>query len=162
MKKIIILCIAVLCVSSTKSPSMTGSNVYREIVNVGIIYPDIAYAQALLESGSFTSLLARKNHNIFGMRVPTKRPTTATGKRNGYATYSSWQESIQDYKIWQTHLFKRHPMNREQFKAYIDKYYSTSSNYLVKIDKIIKTIKKTENEKDSSYPSSYDSSIVQR
>lgn len=137
MKKLL-LCIVILWCSITKAQVPSHIEVYQEIKWASIKYPDIAFAQAILESGHFTSKIARYNSNLFGMRMPTKRETLAIGTKFKYAMYNSWQHSVQDYKLWQDHLFKKYPnMTREQYKKYINKLYSTSHNYISKINTII-------------------------
>jgi len=62
-------------------------------------------AQAKHETGNFTSNLYLKNNNLFGMKLPTRRPTVATKglmspEGNYYAAYSSDGESIRDLFLW--------------------------------------------------------------
>lgn len=76
----------------------------QEIVKQGIKYPDIALAQAKIESGHFTSPIFKENNNLFGMKLPGQRQTTAIGKNRGHAKYKSWQDSVKDYKLWQDQL----------------------------------------------------------
>ena len=72
-----------------------------EIVNQGIKYPDIALAQAKIESNHFRSDIFKENNNLFGMKLPSQRKTTAIGKNRGHARYRSWVDSVKDYKLWQ-------------------------------------------------------------
>ena len=76
-------------------------NLQQEIVKQGIKYPDIAMAQAKIESGHFTSPIFQENNNLFGMKLPSVRQTTAIGKNRGHAKYKTWQDSVKDYKLWQ-------------------------------------------------------------
>ena len=116
--------------------------VYNEILEQGLEFPDIVFAQAILESGSFTSRIAKKNNNIFGMRQPKRRPTTSTGTDNGYAIYDSWRESIMDYMLFQEMLFSKHKFTRASYLDYINKYYSTTKTYKIRLMRIIKQNKK--------------------
>lgn len=137
MKKLITLIIILWC-SSLTAQTPSEKEVYQEIRFSHIKYPDIVLAQAILESGHFRSKIARHNNNFFGMRMPAKRETMAVGKKYGYAVYRSWQHSIQDYKLWQEYLFSRHPnMTREEYKRYVNRLYSTSYNYISKVNTII-------------------------
>ena len=79
-------------------------NLQKEIVKQGIKYPDIVMAQAKIESGHFTSAIFKENNNLFGMKLPAQRKTTAIGKNRGHAKYETWQDSVKDYKIWQDTL----------------------------------------------------------
>ena len=76
----------------------------KEINKQGIKYPDIVMAQAKIESGHFTSAIFKENNNLFGMKLPAQRKTTAIGKNRGHAKYETWQDSVKDYKIWQDTL----------------------------------------------------------
>jgi flagellum-specific peptidoglycan hydrolase FlgJ len=161
MKKLITIIILLWC-SSVSAQTPSHKEVYQEIKWSQIKYPDIALAQAILESGHFKSKIAKSNNNFFGMRMPTKRETMAFGKKYGYAIYHSWRHSVQDYKLWQDQLFTRHPnMTREQYKKYINKLYSTSANYISKINTIINKNKikyeEDHNDRDSIRYTSNDS-----
>ena len=79
-------------------------NLEKEINKQGIKYPDIVMAQAKIESGHFTSAIFKENNNLFGMKLPAQRKTTAIGKNRGHAKYETWQDSVEDYKIWQDTL----------------------------------------------------------
>jgi len=57
-------------------------------------------AQAAHETGNFTSKIFKENNNLFGMKLPKKRKTTATGERYGHAVFKNIADSIQDYKIY--------------------------------------------------------------
>lgn len=63
-------------------------------------------AQSKLETANFTSKVFRENNNMFGMKLPRIRPTTATGagllspEGNNYANYTSTAESLQDLFLW--------------------------------------------------------------
>ena len=133
-----LLIVAMLC-SFTSTQPIKEKDVYQKILSSGIKYPEIALAQSILESGHFKSNVARTNNNLFGMRMPTRRKTTAIGKRGGYATYKSWQDSVEDYKLWQDMVFKKYPnMTKIEFKKYVSRIYSTTSDYMTKVNSIIR------------------------
>ena len=136
--KNLILCIVILLCSFTASKTPNHREVYREIILAEIKYPDIAMAQAILESGHFKSNIAKQNNNFFGMRLAKKRNTTAVGQKSGYAIYLSWRHSVRDYKIWQDNVFKKHPdMTRSEYQRYLNKLYSTNRNYTSLLNTII-------------------------
>ncbi|MCH9735998.1 MAG: glucosaminidase domain-containing protein [Actinomycetia bacterium] len=58
-------------------------------------------AQAQLESGNFSSNIFKENHNLFGMKLPSRRPTMAIGENRGFAVYPSWMDSVVDYFLRQ-------------------------------------------------------------
>jgi hypothetical protein len=66
-----------------------------------IIYPEIVLTQARLETGFYTSDIFKNGNNLFGMKYPKYRTTTATGTYQGHAQYSHWIESVIDYRKFQ-------------------------------------------------------------
>lgn len=152
MKKLILLVLlATTMFASARTPNQR--EVYEELLRLDVKFPDIVLAQAILESGNFASKVTKHNNNLFGMRMPKVRQTTAVGQRYGYARYYNWKDSVKDYKLWQEALLKRYPnMTRGQYKSYIDRIYSTGKNYISKINLIIQK-NKNKYEEDSTYAS---------
>lgn len=64
------------------------------------ITAQFAFAQAAHETGNFTSPLFFTNNNCFGMKMPTKRNTTADREQLGYAHYKTYQDSASDFAIY--------------------------------------------------------------
>ena len=69
-------------------PELTILNLYAEIIRNGIRHPKIVLAQAILETGWFTSPVCRNKHNLFGLTNPR------TGK---YFEFGHWTESVRAY-----------------------------------------------------------------
>lgn len=69
-------------------PELTIPNLYAEIIQNGILHPKIVLAQAILETGWFTSPICRNKHNLFGLTNPR------TGK---YFEFGHWTESVRAY-----------------------------------------------------------------
>ena len=104
-----------------------------------IKYPETVLAQARLESGNFTSDIFKENHNLFGMKVAEKRPTSAIGINRGHAQYSNWKESVVDYALFQSYIIAKLPKNNiDEYRNYIQKFYSETSDYLTRIDRTVK------------------------
>ena len=72
----------------SKLPELTIPNLYAEIIRNGIRHPKIVLAQAILETGWFTSPVCRNKHNLFGLTNPR------TGK---YFEFDHWTESVRAY-----------------------------------------------------------------
>lgn len=72
----------------SKLPELTIPNLYAEIIQNGIRHPKIVLAQAILETGWFTSPVCRNKHNLFGLTNPR------TGK---YFEFDHWTESVRAY-----------------------------------------------------------------
>lgn len=103
-----------------------------------IKYPETVLSQAILETGNFTSDIFKENHNLFGMKVAGSRPTSAIGTHRNHAQYRNWKESVMDYALFQSFIIAKLPSNnKEEYRTYIQKFYSTTSDYLVRIDKAI-------------------------
>ena len=72
----------------SEAPKLTIPNLYAEIIRNGIQHPKIVLAQAILETGWFTSPVCRNKHNLFGLTDPR------TGK---YFEFDHWTESVKAY-----------------------------------------------------------------
>ena len=59
-----------------------------------------ALAQSAFETGNWTSKIFIENHNLFGMKFPKIRETTAIGEKYGHAVYNSVQDSVRDYILY--------------------------------------------------------------
>jgi len=103
----------------------------KMVRSVGIIYPDIAIAQSLLETGHFKSKIFNDNNNLFGMKNPSKRNTLSKGTKNGHAYYDSWQDSVKDYKLWQSSM-KFDQYSRDQYFSKLDTIYCPPPDCLSK------------------------------
>lgn len=129
---------------------LTDKNVWNIIQSTNIKHADIVFAQAILESGNFKSKLVKTNNNLFGMKLPKIRKTTAVGSKNKYATYQHWTHSVQDYKLYQDYLFRKKEMSRAEYLSYIKKRYSTTPDYIKRVIKIINRNKNKDYENNSA------------
>lgn len=102
-----------------------------------IKYPETVLAQAKLETGNFTSAIFKENHNLFGMKVAEKRPTSAIGVNRGHAQYKNWKDSVIDYALLQSYIIAKLPnLTSKEYRSYIQKFYSETSDYLVRMDRM--------------------------
>ena len=99
-------------------------------------YPDIIYAQAVLESGNFQSQIFKHNRNLFGMKQSQSRTTTNLGTQLNHAIYKDYESSLIDRGLWDE-AFTRN-LTREQYLDLLGKVYAEDSNYELKLLKIIK------------------------
>jgi uncharacterized FlgJ-related protein len=120
----------------TEVISFSELNVYKQLVRIGVAYPDVALAQAKIETGNFTSRIFIENNNMFGMKLPERRRTTAIGEQYNHAEYTDWIQSIKDYKIWQDKMIHRAPTKRS-YLSYLKRNYAEDKNYINKIKEII-------------------------
>lgn len=127
-------------VGSAKSDDLSRVSAWEYICcHPGLRFPHIVFKQAIMESG-LVSDIALVNHNIFGMRLPRVRATTAIGSRNGYAVYSSWQSSVDDYALFQKGFTGS---SESDYYLFLRSY--GDSAYVSNLKKAMVTIPKTSN-----------------
>lgn len=144
MKYITLTLIALLTSLEVGSASFTRraeipfstANMLKMMTDIGIAYPDIVMAQAKIETGHFTSKVFKENNNLFGMKLPEKRNTTAVGEQHNHAMYTSWKQSVIDYKIWQDRVLTK-VKSRRAYLKYLHKHYATNKQYVKLIKKMI-------------------------
>jgi len=112
------------------------SNMMKVMNKVGILFPDVVLAQARLETGNFTSKVFKENNNLFGMKLPRVRNTTAIGEQNSHATYASWLQSVADYKLWQDEVVKKYRTKRAYLR-YLSKHYAEDKRYIHKLKQML-------------------------
>ena len=92
----------VLEVTNINQLELNKENLLAVIKYFQIKQPEIVFKQAVLESAHFGSWLCYTHNNLFGMYQPSRRKTASMGKQeHGYATFSHWTKSVEDYKLWQ-------------------------------------------------------------
>ena len=110
--------------SENNLPELTITNLYKEIIRNGILYPKIVLAQAILETGWFRSSVCRNKHNLFGLTNPR------TGK---YYEFNHWTESVQAYYTKVQYKYKG-----GNYLLWLDEIgYSENSNYIKTIIKVL-------------------------
>ena len=107
----------------------------KYIVDSGLKFPHIVYAQAVLESGEFTSRIWTENNNPFGMKVAKSRNTTAIGANRGHAVYKNWRMAVLDYAYLQA-VFARKCKTDDDYFKFLESYASDPS-YKQKLISII-------------------------
>ena len=89
-----------------------------------IEHPTIVKAQAILETGNFTSNLCIKNNNLFGLY---------DSKNKRYYSYKHWWESIEAYKK----LIQRKYNNSKYYYIFLeDIKYAKDKDYINKLKEI--------------------------
>lgn len=97
------------------------------IKRLHIKHKDIVLKQAKVETGNFRQWIFLENNNLFGMKYPKYRITTAIGENRGHAVYNTWQESVIDYAIYQsTYLYR---VNRKEYLQYLQANYAENPEY---------------------------------
>ena len=104
------------------------------------LYPDIIYAQVVLESSVGKSDLYKRSNNLIGMNYPVSRETTAIGRtNNGFATYKNWQMCVLDRPLWDKIMFRDKLPNRSEYIAKLRQRYAADPKYIERINHIIDT-----------------------
>lgn len=99
-------------------------------------YPYIVLAQAKLESGNFKSKIFKQNNNMFGMKKPRKRTTTASMEKNGYAYYRDWIDCVYDYGFYSCCNLSE-VNNEAEYYAVLSDRYAEDPGYIEKLRELI-------------------------
>lgn len=119
----------------------TSERLIQLLNDLNIQNKEIVYAQAVLETGHFKSKLFLLNHNLFGMRKAYQRPTTNNDDKKhenvikGYAFYTTWENSVIDYALWQTGYSRN--LSQEQYFEKLQSVYAEDVNYVKMLKQII-------------------------
>lgn len=113
-----------ICVKwRTEHFKLSKENLYNELIAQEIDYPEIVLAQAILETGHFTSYSCRERNNLFGLR-----------KRDGsYMTFDHWTNSVHAYKKY---IQKYKEIPNDYYKFLNDLGYAEDSVYVVRVKQI--------------------------
>jgi hypothetical protein len=119
----------------------TDKNLAQELKKQGVMYPDVALAQSMLETGYFKGSIFLDNNNLFGMKHPRQRPTLSKGPNRGHASFNDWQDSVKDYKMWQEYN-KLSNLSKDQYIAKLNRIYCIppscgSNNYAKKVQSLL-------------------------
>lgn len=88
--------------------------------------PDIVYAQAILETGHFTSVGCVKHNNLFGLY---------NSRKGRYHKFNHWAESVVAYKEW---IQRRYKPPEDYYKFLKRIGYASDPLYVNKLKSIIK------------------------
>ena len=78
-----------LCEEDKVCRELTLENLLAVLEEYGVKHKDIVAAQAVLETGHFTSEVCHSCHNLFGLRHPGD---------GSYYTFDTWEESVKAYR----------------------------------------------------------------
>jgi len=157
MKKLFIILIMLSCAITAYGPGLkkdlrsniekylctallTHDNLQLALEINGIIAADIVRAQSHLETGNFQSDLCGLHNNLFGMKQPHVRATTAIGaNEKGYAIYRSWYDSVKDIKLFQEWYLER-GRDLSDYHAFLASIgYAEDVHYLAKVNELCTT-----------------------
>lgn len=89
-----------------------------------IQFPQIVYAQALLETGHFTSSVCKKYNNLFGLY---------NSKIKDYYSFEHWSDSVKAYKDFVQYKYKG---NTDYYTFLVNLPYAMDPNYINKIKQL--------------------------
>ena len=122
-----------------KPDKFTEDKLVQYLKDLNVKYPEVVYAQAVMESGGFKSDLFKSQNNLFGMKRAKQRPTLALNKKTLYACFKNWRESVIDYTLYQSRFIGKID-TRAEYIRHLAKNYATSSTYEAHILEVIKKI----------------------
>lgn len=106
-----------------------------------VTHPDIVYAQALLETGHFTSVGCLRHNNLFGLY---------NSRTNKYHRFDHWTKSVIAYKEWVQKRYKP----PEDYYSFLQRVgYAEDPRYIHKLKQIVNS-----NDKRRSLEGSKDNS----
>jgi hypothetical protein len=118
------------------SISLSWENIEKYLIEFKVRQPEIVMSQIKHETGNLTSRFCKEQNNLFGMRLARSRETTAVGECNHMAQYISWQESLQDYKIYQDLYY----CGGDYYQFLSNSGYATDPWYIWKLKRIKKLL----------------------
>jgi uncharacterized FlgJ-related protein len=127
-------------IENISNTEFSSKNLQR-LINILCKHPEIVYNQARLESNEFKSRLFLDYNNLFGMKVPSVRQTTAIGEAMGHAQYRHWSESVYDYMLYQQYY---ESLIGVDFN-YIDYYYFLKMYGYARDKQYVKKLKNYDN-----------------
>lgn len=123
-----------------KPDMFTEDKLISYLKALNIRYPEVVFAQAVIESGNFTSKKFKKDNNLFGMKKAKSRVTLALESNGSYAIFNTWRESVIDYALYQS-MFVRKIKSRDAYIRHLADSYATSSNYSSHLIQVINEVK---------------------
>lgn len=106
-------------------PDLTLNNLLMEIRKNGIQYENVVLAQAILETGWFTSSVCQNKRNLFGLTNPR------TGE---YYEFDRWQDSVKAYYTKVQYKYKG-----GNYLLWLDRLpYAESTTYILSLINLLK------------------------
>ena len=107
----------------SKSPE---DGLMEALIYYEVQYPQIVYAQALIETGNFKSNLCLNSNNLFGLY---------NSSRGRYHRFDHWTESVVAYKNF---IQRRYKPPEDYYKFLQRIGYAEDPNYISKLKKVVK------------------------
>lgn len=111
----------------TGDKALTIQNLYDTLIKYGVKHPKIVLAQALLETGYFSSNVCHRNRNLFGLRHPSD---------GSYYTFAFWEQSVKAYRDDVQYKYK----GGDYYSFLYRIGYAEDINYVDKVRRIASTL----------------------
>lgn len=103
-------------------------NLLRVLIDLDVMFPEIVYSQAILETGNFTSSVYHNYNNLFGLYNSSIKD---------YYYFATWQESVVAYKKYIQYKIKKD----EDYYIFLDRIgYAEDPSYISKVKHIVKLL----------------------
>lgn len=119
----------ILVIDLNNKHDFTQDKFVQMLKDLNVKYPWIVMAQARIESGGYRSRIFRENHNLFGMKEPNVRITTAQGTQYNHAYYNTWRESVYDYAFYQARYMSS-AKSEEDYFYILGQSYAEAPDYI--------------------------------
>lgn len=98
---------------------------FKELVRQEVKYPHIVFAQAMLETGGFTSDICKNYNNLFGLY---------NNRTKDYYKFDHWIESVTAYKDMIQYRYG----SDEEYYSFLKRIgYAEDPKYITKLKKIV-------------------------
>lgn len=130
-----------LYIKRTNHTPCNKENIWNFIKTLNVWYPEYIMAQAIQES-SCGSTSPNGTNNLFGMKLPRNRETTAMniGTSDRYAKYKNWELSVIDRVLWELYVFNYKKPTKKEYLEKL-KTYAEDEHYIDKINKLSENYK---------------------
>ena len=124
-----------VCIAEVQN-NFTEEKFINKIKQLNLNYPHIAYAQAMLESGNFTSKIFKENNNMFGMKQARVRINLAKSTQYNHAYFETWEDCLLDFAFHRATYFSKLKTEQDYYN-YLGKYYAEDPSYIGKLKSMV-------------------------
>ena len=124
-----------VCIAEVQN-NFTEEKFINKIKKLNLNYPHIVYAQAMLESGNFTSKIFKENNNMFGMKQARTRINLAKSTQYNHAYFETWEDCLLDFAFHRATYFSKLKTEQDYYN-YLGKYYAEDPSYVGKLKSMV-------------------------
>ena len=124
-----------VCIAEVQN-NFTEEKFINKIKQLNLNYPHIVYAQAMLESGNFTSKIFKEANNMFGMKQARVRINLAKSTQYNHAYFETWEDCLLDFAFHRATYFSKLKTEQDYYN-YLGKYYAEDPSYVGKLKSMV-------------------------